>query len=266
MGLNNVDTDQSVGTQQQNINSIPVTQYKKFSKVLKENNSNINFSNFKQIFDLDQKPNDSNLGVVKTTMAPALTEPFRSANQLTLSPNSDPVSPRPHTTSNISSSKKNSNDCLIDFQMGPMSEPNTNTSLGTNDLENIDGNLPLELAPLENDLRDVISTEIFLKSGVVENCRDTVNRQSIELMDSSEPDHIHTNVQLQEPSNANEQSKNSPPSPTLSSQSKIGSEEKLIGFDLKEIPRVSQDSTITASEGNDVEGKFKKKNNFCFLN
>lgn len=265
MGLNNVDTDTTVeNQQQQNINSLPITPNPKVKKVLRENNSQKNFNNnLKKILDLNQKPNDSNLGAVKTTMAPALTEPLRSANQLTSSsPNAASASPRPHATSNNSSSKKNGNDCLIEFPMGPMSEPNTNitntSSLGTNNLENIDENIPITLVHLQNDFEEAISAEICMKSGgVLENCKNTINQESFEHMDSSEPDNIIENVHLPEQSQPNDQENVLPssPPPSLASQHNIGSEEKLAGFDFKELPRISQDSTITASEGNDAEGK-----------
>lgn len=266
MGLNKAELDKTVENQQQqqNINSLPSTLNPKINKILKENNSQTNFNNnnSKIIFDLNQKPNDSNLGDVKTTMAPALTEPLRSANQLTSSsPNAASASPRPHATSNNSSSKKNGSNCLIEFPMGPMSEPNTNisntSSLGTSNLENIDDNIPITLVHLENDFEEAISAEICMKGGVIlDNSKDKVNRESIEHMDSSEPDHIE-NVHLQNQTQPDEQPENvlhSSPPPSLASQHNIGSEEKLAGFDFKELPRISQDSTITASEGNDVEG------------
>lgn len=283
MGLNNADSDKTVENQQQNnIKSLPNTQNPQINNILKEKNSNPNFSNnnSKQIFDLNQKPNDSNLGVVKTTMAPALTEPLRSANQLTSSssPNAASASPRPHATSNKSSSKKNGNNRLIEFSMGPMSEPNTNitntsSSMGTNILENINDNIPITLVHLEKDFEEAISAEICMKGTVHNNSKDKVNKESIEHMDLSEPDQNIENVHLQEQIQPDQIIKNvhlheliqpdepdnripSSPPVSLASQHNIGSEEKLAGFDFKELPRISQDSTITASEGNDVEGKF----------
>lgn len=273
MGLNKAGSDKTVENQQQsNIDFLPPnTQNPKTYNILKEKNfhqNSNNNNNFKQIFDLNQKPNDSNLGAVNTTMAPALTEPLRSANQLTSSssPNAASASPRPHATSNNSNSKKNGNNRLIEFPMGPMSEPNTNitntsSTLGTDSLENINDNIPITLVHLESDFEEAISAEICMKGGVFNNSKDKASKESIEHMDLPEPDHIIENVQSQEQNQPDEQDNNillpSSPPTSLASQHNIGSEEKLAGFDFKELPRTSQDSTITASEGNDIEGEFQ---------